>query len=906
MRRNLIGIAGVVLANAAGVALGIAPFIAAATVMAIGAVALVNFLVDPYRRFRKTKRTYYSRSRFLHAGLIRTEDYDTVVLGSSLIEYLKPSMVEQVLGGRCLKLCLRGMTALELGVVLGSVIAAGKARRIILALDPLTMRGETDRLPAGLVHRPWHLYRPGFTVGLRYLVNIETLRRSRSVLGRDAEGKDRRKFDPDLYGYPVKPRLWSRESVCGIWNAGDFERVTDPAEHAYEKLRASFDRNVAPVLRRETAAELWLYYPPYSIFAFVHDRAQGVFDAHQRLKAHVFDTVAGLGHIRLFDFQDDESITHDLDRFCDLVHYSPAVNLELLRRLAVGQGLVKDRERVLESRRRIEAQVEAILRGEEPRPPGHTGAGAPERSRSARADSPALLSALRGGAGEGSLRGKRPVPRVLAPRRRGASRRTPDSSGLDFLRTVPEHAMSLQGLQIDRHRKPRRRRRWPARLAWIVVAALLLLLLRQPLFRLYERFTLSEVRTVRVDAADPAAAGAIRGKAANGYVVAARRAALSADFAGRISEMLVREGSVVKRGDIVAKLDSEEQQAAARRAEADLAVAEDGVARAEADRTTLDAELDRMRRLQDSATAALASARTRLEQTARDLARAEELAAKGVSPQSEQDDALSAHRVAEADVRAADANLSAATAAIATGLARTATADVDIRIAKSRVAVAKAALEQAEAAREKTNVRAPFDGIVVLKDAEVGEVVSPFSQGGSNARGSVVTMVDFASLEVQANVPETSLDAVIAGAPAQIFVDAWPDRPYRGRVDRIWPTADRQKGTIEVRVVFLEPDDRLRPDLGARVVFLPEGTEPETPREPGIARILVPEDTIVVRDGGSAAFILEGDVVRLRPVRTGARRGGRVEIESGLAEGDRIVLGPPAGLADGDRVRIRE
>lgn len=467
--------------------------------------------------------------------------------------------------------------------------------------------------------------------------------------------------------------------------------------------------------------------------------------------------------------------------------------------------------------------------------------------------------------------------------------------------------MSLQDLQINRDRKPRRsRRRWPARLAWIVAGVLIFLLLRKPLFGLYERFTLPEVETARVAAADPAAAGAIRGKAANGYVVAARRAALSADFAGRITEMRVREGSVVKKGDIVAKLDSEEQEAAVRRAAAELTIAEGGVARAEADRSTLDAELNRLQRLKESATAALGSAQTRVEQTARDLARVKELAGKGVSPKSEQDDALSAHRVAESDVRAAQANLSAATAAIATGTARTGTADVDIEIAKSRVDSARAALEQAQASLEKTNVRAPFDGVVVLKDAEVGEVVSPFSQGGANARGSVVTMVDFASLEVQANVPETSLDAVIVGAPAEIFVDAWPERPYRGRVDRIWPTADRQKGTIEVRVVFDAPDDRLRPDLGVRVVFLPEDAAPAAAEEPVTAKILVPEDTIVKRDGGQVAFVLEGDVVRLRSVRVGARRGGRVEIESGLAAGDRIVLDPPAGLADGERVRIKE
>jgi multidrug resistance efflux pump len=107
----------------------------------------------------------------------------------------------------------------------------------------------------------------------------------------------------------------------------------------------------------------------------------------------------------------------------------------------------------------------------------------------------------------------------------------------------------------------------------------------------------------------------------------------------------------------------------------------------------------------------------------------------------------------------------------------------------------------------------------VLKDAEVGEVVSPNVQGGSSARGSVVTMVDFASLEVQAEVPETSLAAVVVGRGASIYLDAFPEKAYAARVDRIWPTANRTKATVEVRVAFLERDERLRPEMGVRVVF---------------------------------------------------------------------------------------
>jgi multidrug efflux pump subunit AcrA (membrane-fusion protein) len=185
----------------------------------------------------------------------------------------------------------------------------------------------------------------------------------------------------------------------------------------------------------------------------------------------------------------------------------------------------------------------------------------------------------------------------------------------------------------------------------------------------------------------------------------------------------------------------------------------------------------------------------------------------------------------------------------------------------------------------------------------VGEVVSPNSGGGTNARGSVVTMVDFASLEVQVDLPETSLKEARKGGPAQVFLDAFPERPYRGRVDRIWPTASRSKATVEVRVVFLDPDERLRPDMGVRVVFLPEGGAGEqVPGAETKRELIVPEPALARRDGVEGVFLLEGDVARFRPVTAGQPRNGRVAIASGVERGDPIVSPVPASLVDGDRV----
>jgi RND family efflux transporter MFP subunit len=252
----------------------------------------------------------------------------------------------------------------------------------------------------------------------------------------------------------------------------------------------------------------------------------------------------------------------------------------------------------------------------------------------------------------------------------------------------------------------------------------------------------------------------------------------------------------------------------------------------------------------------------------------------------------------------ANANLATARLATAAAAARLATAQQDVTMAQAQRDAATAAHALAKATLEKTDVRAPFDGIVVLKDAEVGEVVSPNVVGGSTARGAVCTLVDFASLEIQANVPETSLGAVRLGAPVDVFLDAWPDDRLAGRVDRIWPTADRTKATVEVRIV-VDDRQRLRPEYGVRVVF--HGDEPATPVEASTAAarsILVPEAAIVEVDGQTTAFVVERDAVRATAVTVTERKGGRAAIGSGLRAGQRIVAEPPPSLRDGDRVRF--
>ena len=424
--------------------------------------------------------------------------------------------------------------------------------------------------------------------------------------------------------------------------------------------------------------------------------------------------------------------------------------------------------------------------------------------------------------------------------------------------------------------------------------------------RSLDAINLSEVRTLVVTETNPAAAAAVRGTAANGYVVAARRAALSSDIPGRIVELNVEEGSVVQRGDIVARLFADDFRAAYQQAMATVGAAEAEVARAVANRNVADAQVSEADRSLHRARALREEGRELAEFAAAELARVQALASAKIEGARALQLAERDHEAAAARLTSLDAGVAAAAAAVQTAQQRLAAADQDIAARRSQRTAAAAARDQAKATLDKTDVRAPFDGIVVLKDAEVGEVVSPNAQGGSNARGAVCTMVDRDSLEVQANVPENTLKSVTVGAPADVFLDAFPDDRYTGTVDRIWPTADRQKATVEVRVKLERLDDRLRPEMGVRVVFRNADEAPATTEAAASPRILVPNDAIVEIDGVSGAFVVERDVARFTAVQLGETKGGRVSIEAGLRATQRIVLAPPTSLKDGDRVRLAQ
>lgn len=332
---------------------------------------------------------------------------------------------------------------------------------------------------------------------------------------------------------------------------------------------------------------------------------------------------------------------------------------------------------------------------------------------------------------------------------------------------------------------------------------------------------------------------------ASGYVVAQRKAAVSSKSTGRLAFLGVEEGSRVKKGQILATLENE-----------DLVAARDQV----------------VSQIKESE-ANLLSAQAELTDATLQYRRFKDLVARDLVSRQDYDTAVARYDKAKAGVA----------------------------LAQARIRVTQAALANAQAALEYSYIRSPFDGVVTTKFAEVGEVVAPFG-AAVNARAAVVTMADLNSLMVEADVAESNLDRVKVGQPGEITLDAIPHKRFAGEVHMIVPTADRAKATVLTKVKFLEFDDRILPEMSAKVAFLSKPLETGE-RQP---RLAVPKAALVTKNGKPEAFIIEGHRVKLAPVVVGQPLENLVEIQGGLKEGDRVVLDPPASLKDGSRIKVKE
>lgn len=331
---------------------------------------------------------------------------------------------------------------------------------------------------------------------------------------------------------------------------------------------------------------------------------------------------------------------------------------------------------------------------------------------------------------------------------------------------------------------------------------------------------------------------------ATGYVVAQRKAAVASKATGRLEWLDVREGSKVREGEVIARLENQDVAATMDQAAANIKVAQANFEQGQAE----------------------------LRDAKRALDRSHELLAKNFVSKAANDEAVARYEKAMAAIRGYQA----------------------------AIAVARANYRAAQIAVEQTLIRAPFDGVVLTKNANVGDVITPFSSAlGSQA--AVVTMADMSTLEVEADVAESNLGKVRIDQPCEIQLDALPELRFRGAVQRMVPTVDRSKATVMAKIRFVDKDPRILPEMSAKVGFLSREI-PDNQRAP---RTAVQSAATVKRGGRDVVFVIRDNRTVETPVQLGERIGELVEIVNGPRPGDKVVLKPSATLRDGAAVSLQ-
>ena len=332
---------------------------------------------------------------------------------------------------------------------------------------------------------------------------------------------------------------------------------------------------------------------------------------------------------------------------------------------------------------------------------------------------------------------------------------------------------------------------------------------------------------------------------ASGYVVAQRKAAVASKITGRLVSLMVEEGSRVKEGQVIARLENEDTLAARDQAEANLKVAR----------------------------ANLEGAKAEFEEAFLTFNRDKQLIARGVISRSQYDTSEARFLRTQASVAAAEAAIKASSAG----------------------------LRGADVALDYSLIRAPFDAVVLTKNADIGDIVTPLG-AAANAKAAVVTIADLNSLQVETDVSETNLGLVRVGQPCEVQLDAIPNSRFRGILHAIVPTADRAKATVMVKVRFLDKDPRILPEMRAKVAFLSRSLKPEEQK----SRTAVNRSALITRGDRNIVFAIQGDRVVETPIRIGVQFNEMVEILDGVKAGDKVVNRPPKRLENGSRIKMAE
>lgn len=378
---------------------------------------------------------------------------------------------------------------------------------------------------------------------------------------------------------------------------------------------------------------------------------------------------------------------------------------------------------------------------------------------------------------------------------------------------------------------------------WIIIAIILCCVIGGGYFLMNS--TSVEVETMQVFTSQSSSSETIL--TGQGYVVAQRKAAISSKATGRLDALYVIEGDKVKQGDIIGRIESADVQAALDQQKAQLEVQK----------------------------AALENATAELEDAEISLKRQQELRKENVGTQADLDAAINRVKKAKAQIQSAKASIATQESAI------------------------RASLVQVE----NTIIRAPFDGTILNKNANVGEVITALG-GAAGSRGAVVTLADMTSLQVEADVSESAIQKIQENQPVEISVSAISDKKYKGIVNKIIPTADRAKGTVQVKIRFDDIDERVLPEMGAKVNFLKINTVVnEIESKP---KLLIPQTAIQTKNGKKTVFVVKDNIAQETAVSTGTILGEYVEITNGLMNGDVIILAPSDNIQQGSKVQIKK
>lgn len=332
---------------------------------------------------------------------------------------------------------------------------------------------------------------------------------------------------------------------------------------------------------------------------------------------------------------------------------------------------------------------------------------------------------------------------------------------------------------------------------------------------------------------------------ASGYVVAQRKAAVASKVTGRLVSLFIEEGSHVKAGQMIAKLESLDVAAFKDQAEANLKASRYNLEQAKAE-------------LHDATLA---------------FNRHKDLLSKGFVSRAEYDSSEARYKKTTAAVEASEASVKAATAA----------------------------LQGAKASLEYTLIRAPFDAVVLTKNADIGDIVTPLG-AAANAKAAVVTIADMNSLQVEVDVSESNLQMVKIGQPCEIQLDALPGSRFRGVVHMIVPTADRTKATVMVKIRFLDKDRNILPEMSTKVAFLSREVKSDE-QKPYTA--LNPA-AVITHNNKNFVFLIKENRAVKTPITLGSKLEEMVEVLSGLKTGDRVVLKPLNKMRDGLRIKVAE